>query len=199
MAMISADEALRLVLEAVPPAVPERRAPEEALDCVLARDVFADEDFPAFARAMMDGFALRLGDAGQPRLATGTIRAGDGADYELPESGVLAIMTGAPCPRGCEAVVPIEEVRREGEWLRLPAEIRPGQHIAPKGSECAKGTLVLARGARITPPAIAALATLGASQVEVFRKPGLAAITTGESATMATGAKSRSGSQGRVR
>ena len=180
MALISAHEALSLVLAETPPPTVVSAALGAARGAILAEDIHATEDVPSFDRAMMDGYALRLAQAGTSQRLAGTIRAGDGAYYEEPADGVFAIMTGAPCPAFCQAVVPIEEVSREGESLRLPAAVKPGQHIAPSGSECARGTRVLARGARLTPPAIAALATLGIERVALYSPPQLAVITTGD-------------------
>lgn len=177
--LLSPDDALRHVVERTPSPSPTATPLAEALFHILARDVSADEDYPPFERAMMDGYAVRAADAGKTVIVTGEAAAGVASRGPLAAGAAVEIMTGAPCPPGADAVVPKEDVRRNGGTVTLPATIRPGQNITPKGSECAAGSLPLRAGDVVTPLAIAVLATFGLERVPVYRFPSVAIITTG--------------------
>ena len=129
---------------------------------------------------MMDGYAVRLLDARNTVNIIGEVAAGGSGENSVDAGTAIEIMTGAPCPEGAEAVVPKEDVTREGNRVTLPAEIRPGQNITRRGAECAKGATVLNAGDAITPLALATIVTFGIEQVSVFPKPTLAIITTGD-------------------
>jgi len=177
--MIDPDEALRLVLEAAGP--PE--AAEVPLDTAgghcLAEEVRADRDYPPFPRAMMDGYAVRVADAGSTVEVIGEVAAGQEPGIPVTEGRCLEIMTGAACPSGTEAVVEKEAVRRDGTRVRLPPSIQAGAHIAAIGSECPAGAAVLSPGQPITPLTVAVLASFGRRTVSVFRRPSMAIVTTG--------------------
>jgi molybdopterin molybdotransferase len=128
---------------------------------------------------MMDGYAVRRSDAGKAVAVVAELAAGQAAVDAVEEGHCLEIMTGAPCPAGTEAVVPKEDVKRQGAIVVLPQRIASGQHIAPQGSECRSGQAFLAPGSAITPLAVAALASIGRTTVCVIPLPSLAVITTG--------------------
>ena len=128
---------------------------------------------------MMDGFAVRLADAGKTVPVLGEIPAGATWDGELVDGNCLAILTGAPCPPGTEAVVPKEQTRQQGSEVVLPAQLVPGQNIASRGSECRQGDCILAAGNRMTPLAVGVLASFGKRWVRVVPRPRLGIITTG--------------------
>ena len=178
-AMISPDEALQLVVEAAVVRPSRMVALTEACVLCLAEDVSADRDYPPFARAMMDGFAVRVVDAGQSVAIVGELRAGCAWEGRLAPGRCLEIMTGAPCPPDAEAVVPKEAVRRVGERVELPDHIARGANIAPMGSECRCGQRVMTSGAILTPLAIATLASFGRHSVRAVPHPRLGVITTG--------------------
>jgi molybdopterin molybdotransferase len=128
---------------------------------------------------MMDGYAVRLADArGAVPVAT-EIPAGTTWDGVLVDGSCIAILTGAPCPAGTEAVVPKEHTRRQGSDVLLPAEITPGQNIAAVGSECREGQRILSAGTCLTPLGVAALASFGKESVRIVPRPSVAIITTG--------------------
>lgn len=181
--MIEAEEALRLVIEASPRLDPERMPLEQTAGLRLAEDVLADRDYPPFDRAMMDGYAVRLADAGREVDVIGEIAAGSMIEQPVKygDGACFEIMTGAPCPPGAEAVVQLEHVRRNriAGQIVLPRAISRGRNIAPAGSECRAGAVVMRRGARITELAIAAMASFGTQSVAAHPRPSLAVITTG--------------------
>lgn len=177
--MIDPDTALRLVLEHTPPPKACTAPLADSLGLRLAEPVVADRDYPPFSRATMDGFAVIAADAGKRLRIAGILAAGDVWHGSVSRGTAIEIMTGAPCPDGADAVVQKEIVSLEGEDALIPAEVKPGMNIVPAGAECQKGAEVLGRGARITPLAIANLATFGYTRVHVYRAPSLMIITTG--------------------
>ena len=113
--MITPDEALDCVIRTAVSLPPQSYSLQKACGLVLAEDVVADRDYPPFPRSMMDGFAVRLADAGKAVPVAGEIPAGASWHAALVDGRCLAILTGAPCPPGTEAVVPKEQVRAAGK------------------------------------------------------------------------------------
>jgi molybdopterin molybdotransferase len=109
-----------------------------------------------------------------------TVPAGVGWDGEVGPGAAVAIMTGAVCPRGADAIVRREDVRLEGECVRLPDAIRPGVDIEPAGGDCHRGARVANSGQLVTPMVVASLASFGRPTVRVHPRPRLAIITTGD-------------------
>jgi len=177
--MVGADEALQLVLESACVREPREVPVEEANGLRLAEEIRSDGPQPAFDRAMMDGYAVRVADAGRTIAVAGEIAAGTAPVERLAPSSCVEIMTGAPCPPEAEAVVPREAARCDEDQVTLPRNIKRGQHIAPLGSECAAGQCVLGPGDLITPLAVATLASFGIRSVRATPKPRLGIITTG--------------------
>ena len=179
--MVEAEEALRLVIEASPRLEPERVPLEQAAGLRLAEDIRADRDYPPFDRAMMDGYAVRLADAGGEVNVIGEVAAGSVVEQPVQDGACFEIMTGAPCPPGAQAVVQLEHVRRNriAGQIVLPRAISRGLNIAPAGSECRAGAVVARHGEKITELAIAAMASFGTQSVMAHPRPSLAVITTG--------------------
>lgn len=186
--MIDPDQALALVLNSVEPLSPRPVPIQDALGLTLAEEVCADRPYPPFDRAMMDGYAVRLADAGREAVVTGEIAAGDCIDKPLQDGAAYAIMTGAPCPPGTEAVAPVENVSRINGHARLPEAIASGEHVAPMGSECEAGVAVAHPGDRITPLIVANLATFGYTHVHAIPSPVCTVITTGSELAGVSGA-----------
>jgi molybdopterin molybdotransferase len=178
--MISPDEALELVIRTAAPLPPAEIGLDDALGLVLAEEISADQDYPPFPRSMMDGFAVRLADAGKTVPIVGEAPAGSVWSGELTDGTCIEILTGAPCPPGAEAVVPKENVQRHDMLVHLPATIRPGQSIAPQGSDCRQGQRVLGPGQIVAGMAIGTLAAFGRTSVRATPLPLVAIIATGE-------------------
>ncbi len=177
--MIDPDLALKLVLENAQPLPAAPLSPDDAAGCLLAEDIAADRDYPPFHRAMMDGVAVRVSDAGKTVEVTGEVAAGRAPSVAVSEGCCVDIMTGAACPEGAEAVVPVESIKREGGRVTLPASITPGRHIAPQGSDCAAGTVILRAGEVLTPVTVGVLASVGHQPVRAVPRPVVAVIATG--------------------
>ena len=166
---------------------------------VLAQGILADRDFPPFARATRDGYAVRAADVAEipARLeVVGEVKAGD-----WPEPGVcsvgrgqaVGIMTGAPLPEGADAVLMVEHtlpirepaVKLVGKFVpdklvEVRRSISVGENFVPRGAEARAGQLLLDRGRRLDHAGIAIAASVGKSRVQVFRKPRVAVLSTGD-------------------
>ncbi len=179
--LLEPDEALSRVLLAVPPPATVHLPPEDCLGLVLAEAVLACADLPPFDRAMMDGYAVRLVDAGRTVTALDEIAAGDGTSRGALQSGhAHPIMTGASVPAGAEAVVAIEQTTRVGDSVRLPERIRNGANIVPRASECAAGQPWAKAGEIVTPLTLAAALGVHTARLAVHQRPQVAVIATGD-------------------
>jgi len=153
---------------------------------VLAEEIVADRDFPPFARATRDGYAVRAADLAQVPVrleVVGEVKAGD-----WPEPGVcsvgrgqaVGIMTGAPLPAGADAVVMVEYTVAAGKSVEIQRSVKPGENFVPRGAEARAGQRLLDRGRRLDHAGIAIAASAGKSRVQVFRRPRVAVLSTGD-------------------
>lgn len=185
--MLDLEVALARVLAAFKPLEEEQGPLIEALGQVLAEDVAAGMDIPPLANTAMDGYAVRCEDTGgarpdQPRrlrvvadLAAGYVRE------ELVQPGTaVRIMTGAPVPPGAEAVIPFEEVERDGDEILVFKRYPHNKNIRAAGEDVRKGQKVLQRGTVLRPQEIGMLAALGRSNAMVHRRPRVAILSTGD-------------------
>ncbi len=180
MSPLEPDEALAQVLAAVPPSTVVRLPPARCRGLVLAEDALAPAALPPFDRAMMDGYAVRLADAGRSVALLDEIPAGDGtARAPLQPGQAHPIMTGAPVPAGAEAVVPVEQTTRADGRVSLPERIRARANIVSRGAECAAGRPWAHAGAIVTPMTLAAALGVGACELAVFPRPQVVVVTTG--------------------
>ncbi|MFA6028613.1 MAG: gephyrin-like molybdotransferase Glp [Elusimicrobiota bacterium] len=183
--MIPADRALRIVRGAVKP-----RAAEKVLllDCagrVLAEDLRARADNPRFDHSSMDGYAVRsrdtAGAARKPvllRLA-GRIEAGDGMPPRLRAGTAVRILTGAPMPRGADAVVMQEHTALAGDQVQVLCAVRPRESVRFAGSDVRRGAPLLSRGRLLGARETALLAGQGFRLVPVVLRPRAAVVSTG--------------------
>jgi len=154
---------------------------------VLAERILADRDFPPFDRATRDGFAVRAADLAEvpARLeVVGEVKAGDWPDsgtFSVGRGQAVGIMTGAPLPPGADAVVMVEQTSLSGiQSLEVRRGVKPGENFVPRGAEAPAGQMLLDRGLRLDHTGIAIAASVGKSRVEVFRKPRVAVLSTGD-------------------
>lgn len=190
--MISVDEARERILEHFHPLEAERVPILEALDRVLAEDIYSDIDIPPFANSAMDGYALRSGDtvgASRERPVTlevvADLAAGHTTHLKVEPGRAIRIMTGAPIPEGAEAVVRFEETSEglRGSWgptVEVYKEVSPRENVRPAGEDIRRGELVLVKGTVLRPQELGVLASLGRPEVEVTRRPRVAILATGD-------------------
>jgi molybdopterin molybdotransferase len=144
----------------------------------------ADRDQPPFSRSTRDGFACRAEEASAhvPLAIAGTTRAGDSPAGELPPGSAWEIMTGAPVPPGADAVVMLEHVETANGQVKLAPKRRlaVGENIVAQGAQARKGDALLPAGTAITAAQVALAAACGHSAIEVFTRPRVAILTTGD-------------------
>lgn len=153
---------------------------------VLAEDVTAALDVPSFDRSAMDGYALRgaetvgagdynplgfeiVGEALPGRPFAGDVQPGT----------AVRIMTGAPLPRGADAVLPAEYAQELAGRVEATATVSPGRHVGRRGEDIAAGTVVLTAGRRLRPQDVGLLASIGATEIRTVRRPRVRLLVTG--------------------
>jgi molybdopterin molybdotransferase len=185
--ILSFQDARRRVEQAAVGVRPAEGQPCELLLCggrVLAEPVVADRDFPPFARATRDGFAVLAADLARvpARLKlVGEIRAGGPPlAIEIKPGEAVEIMTGAPVPGSADAVVMVEYTSRAAGTVQVQRSVVPGENIVPAGAEAKKGEVLLSPGARLTPAAIAVAGSCGRHTLRVYKRPQVAILSTGD-------------------
>lgn len=183
--MIDVDEAQRIVLAHARPLGTVKAPLAEALHRTLAAPIRCDLDDPPFDRSVMDGYAVRAADVARAPLTltvVGHVAAGTVVDGPLAAGEAMQINTGAPIPRGTDAVVRVERTERtpSGEGVLIKESVAPGQFVTPRASYAAAGQTVLEAGVLLTPANIGVAATAGAARVNVYRRPTVAVLATGD-------------------
>jgi len=165
----------------------ETVALSEANGRVLASDVIARLDVPPFSRAGMDGYALRARDTrgatrAHPRTLTkvATIYTGEVSGVSILDGQCAEISTGAPMPDGADAVQMVEETDSSaGGEVAMFGEVQPGQNVGARGADIRTGQVVVASGETLNSSRIGALAAIGISSVDVYHRPRVAILSTG--------------------
>lgn len=159
---------------------------DRAADRVLAADVVSPVDVPAFDRAMMDGFALRGAETQAASTynplefqIVGESRPGQPFLHPVQPGQAVRIMTGAPLPAGCDAVLPAERCETAQATLRALDEVPPLRHVSRRGEDIAAGSRVLCAGRRLRPQDVGVLSSIGLRRVPVVRRPRVALLITG--------------------
>lgn len=183
MEYLSVSAAQRCVLESVSATGAETVRLEQSLGRVLAEDIRANRDLPPYDVSAMDGFAVRSADlaGGSVELeVVEDIKAGDMPTKTVQAGQCARIMTGAPVPQGADAVVRVEdsETLPDGR-VRFVKSAPSGMDIRPRGEGMRNGDVVLVAGTEITPGVIGVLATVKCAQFQVYRRPRVAILSTG--------------------
>jgi len=184
---IPLEEARQLIANAIMPITRrERVALLDANGRVCAADVQSMRDVPPFARAGMDGFAVIADDTfGASRYEPKTLRViekvytGQVPTQRLTPGTAVEIATGAPMPPGADAVVMVEETEIAGDEVRILTPVYPRQHVGRQGADIVVGQTVVRDGDVLNPSRIGALAALGVAAVEVYARPTVAILSTG--------------------
>ncbi|MGA2152389.1 MAG: gephyrin-like molybdotransferase Glp [Geobacteraceae bacterium] len=176
------EDARNIILNSVTPVGIERVAILDSLGRVITEEMVAPWDMPCFDNSAMDGFAVRAADCLEPASLqiTGYIPAGGAATTRLEAGCAIRIMTGAPIPSGCDAVVPVEETEESDGRVRIKAGVTSRQHIRFKGEDVRSGETIIPAGTLIRPPEISMLASFGKAFVPVFCKARVAILSTGD-------------------
>ena len=180
--MLTVEEALEQILSRVRPLGTERVSILSALGRALADRVVSARELPPWPNSSMDGYAVRAEDtrATPARLQiVGTVTAGSLPTRAIGAGEAMRIFTGAPLPAGADAVVPQEDTEAADGHVSLTGPVRHGAYVRPRGEDLRVGDVVLEPGIALGPAEIGLLATLGATQVLVHRKPRVAILSTG--------------------
>lgn len=178
--MVPLDEAHQIVAAHITALPAETVSSLTAVGRVLAEDVFATENVPDIIKSLVDGYAVRTADGMCERQVVAEVTAGSTFDAPLLPGTAVRIMTGAPVPPGADAVVMFEDTEEQSGQLRVHTPIAPGAHMQTVGQDIAQGQQILARGTTLGPPEIGLLAALGQTQVNVYRRPRVAILATGD-------------------
>lgn len=181
--LIPLDTALTQMLNQITPLHDSESVPLlQAFGRITASDISSPLDVPGFDNSAMDGYAVRLADiaAQTPLAVAGKAFAGQPFHGEWPAGTCIRIMTGAPVPAGCDAVVMQEETEQTDEGVRFTASVKPNQNIRRAGEDITLGAAVFAAGKKLTAAELPVLASLGIAEIDVVRKVRVALFSTGD-------------------
>jgi molybdopterin molybdotransferase len=190
--LISVEQALDKVLEHIEVLGAEESPILGCLGQVLAEDVISEINIPPLDNSAMDGYAVRAADAKgaspkSPRIlhVIDTVVAGSISKTKVEPGTAIKIMTGAPIPKGADAIVKFEDTDQSGREkdsseIGILTEVTPGQDVRRSGEDVAKDSPVLKKGTLVRPAEVGILASLGRSTVKVFRRPIVAILATGD-------------------
>jgi molybdopterin molybdotransferase len=175
------------VLAAIEPLIPLELHLQEALGCVLAADVTAQEGMPTFASSAMDGFAVRSADVAGATPASpvelrvvGRARIGRRPDATVGGGEAVRIDTGAPVPAGADCVVPIENCMASQQIVRVLQGLPAGKHVRPAGEDARAGDLLVKARRRLAAPELGMLAAAGHARALVHPRPRVVILSTGD-------------------
>ncbi|XP_023228428.1 gephyrin-like [Centruroides sculpturatus] len=161
---------------------------KDCLGFILAEDIFAIDNLPPFPASIKDGYAVIASDGDGKRKVLGDVTAGKKPDeYKLMSGNCIRISTGAPVPSGADAVVQVEdtELTNQSDDGKTEIEIvihtkpKIGQDIRPVGSDIKKGELILSKQTKLGPAELGILAAVGPININVYKKPIIGILSTG--------------------
>ena len=183
--LMRADVALRMLDERIiAVATPERAALTASRGRILAEDIVATRNVPPHDNAAVDGYAVFFDDL-QPGAETrlkvaGRVAAGQTLGHEAPRGTAVRVFTGAPMPPGPDTVFMQEDCRVEGDSVVLPPGIKRGANRRKLGEDIKQGAVILQRGHRLRPQDVGLIASIGMTDVPVFRALKVAIFSTGD-------------------
>ncbi len=184
MATLTFEQARQCVLKELRASQPEPQVEpislSEAAGRVLAEPISADRDYPALARSVRDGFAVRSADLPGELFLIGEVRAGESFAGAIQPGEAVEIMTGAPLPTGADSVVMVEHCTLEGDRVTVPRTLARGENVSPQASQAREKEVLLEPGHRLGFAEIALLATVGSTSVSVYARPQVAILATGD-------------------
>ena len=190
--LLTFEEAKKVILERCRPTPLgiEEISLLEASGRVLAQDETASRDIPPFDRSTVDGYAVRAQDtvgAEENRpimlVANGMVRVGETPKIIVRKKEAAEIVTGAPIPKGADAVVMVEQTERKADCVRVFGAIAKHENIMKAGKDIAKGEIVLKSSKLLGSREIGVLAALGMARVKVYIVPRVAVFSTGAEVT----------------
>jgi molybdopterin molybdotransferase len=184
--VLSIAEASERILAEIKPLQPETVPLRQALGRVLAEDISATVTMPPWSNSSMDGYAVRSADitpvmSGEPvkLRVIATIAAGEFAPRALKRGEAMRIMTGAPIPGGADSVIRKEDTDGGSQKVEIREARDVWKNIRDAGEDYQKGDLLAKRGSPVRPALLGVLASSGIATVQVFRRPSVAIISSG--------------------
>jgi molybdopterin molybdotransferase len=185
--MISVDEALDKILSHVPPLGFEKVSLLDALGRVIGEDIYAKRNIPPLDNSAMDGYALKSEDVRKASqnhpvrlVVVEDLPAGFISTKTIEKGKAIRIMTGAPIPKGADAVVPVEVTKKEDGFVLIFNAAGLGENIRVSGEDVKQGDRVISRGDIVRPAEVGMLASVGRSFVSVYQRPLVAVLCTGD-------------------
>jgi molybdopterin molybdotransferase len=178
--MISVDQALKIIDSKTTPLLKQKIQLQDALNFVLAESVLSPINMPPFRQSAMDGYALNYSESISEYKLVGEVAAGSADQFKLNPGEAVRIFTGAAVPDSANVVAQQEIVNRINNNFTVTKEVQVGMNIRLVGEQIKVGVNALEKGIILNPAAIGFLATLGITEVEVFSKPKIGLLTTGD-------------------
>lgn len=189
--LIPVQQALKTIEDTLNHTGTEKISLEAAYQRVLAGDVTSLLDSPPFSRSAMDGYAVKAEDTftsspNSPAELTivDRICAGSMSRVVLENGQAVKIATGAPLPRGTDAVVMEEYTQEEGDQLKVESPLTPGENVSFQGEDVKKDDVILKSGRLLQPQDLAIISSGGHNEVTVYKKPRIAVLNTGNELVM---------------
>ncbi|MDK2790974.1 MAG: molybdopterin molybdotransferase [Methanothermococcus sp.] len=158
----------------------------EGINRILGEDVFSNVDVPPFDRSKMDGYAVKAEDTYEAEEdnpitleVVDSVKAGGFSDIEIKNGECIEIATGAPIPKGANAVVMVEYTERIGNRVKIYSAVSPHENIQYCGNDMMAGELILREGMKLSPRDIGALAAVGKGKIKVKKNLSIGLISTG--------------------
>jgi molybdopterin molybdotransferase len=179
--MISVKEAKDLISQNIVPLKPISIELAKASGHILAADIYAKYDIPAFSQSSMDGYALKFTDHEKELTLIGEMAAGTATNITIQDGETSRIFTGAPLPKGADTVVMQEKITRiDGKITLQDLNLKLGLNVRDKGSEIKTAALAMEKGNLLSPAAIGFLAGIGINETSVYPMPKISIIVTGK-------------------
>src|SRR5205085_5847935 len=180
--MISETDAREKILEAIRPLPPRKMSILQALVHFAAEDYFARLPLPMFDNSAMDGYAVIASDceAGSRLCVIGEQPAGVDRELRVSNGNAIRIFTGAPMPKGANAIVMQEDVTRDGDEIVLNIDVDVEEFVRKRGCDLGEGQKILGKGDRIVATKLALLASQGFADVVLGGEVHAAIISTGD-------------------
>ncbi|XP_071501494.1 gephyrin-like [Diadema antillarum] len=184
-------DALKIVMENTPVLPVEEVDLKDALGRIVSEEIKAPISLPPFRNSIKDGYAVIASDGPGVRKVISDTIAGDVPDCDLTPGHVIRLTTGAPIPKGADAVVQVEDTElveeaddgRKEVAIRILSTPKCGQDIRPIGSDLQEGTVLLIPGTKLGPPELGLLASVGITKMQCYRKPLVGVCSTGNELT----------------
>lgn len=176
--MIRVETAINLVLQNCKALNKYRTSLNNTQNHYLANDIISPINMPPFGQSAMDGYALSLTKEKQYNLID-EVKAGDSHHPKLNTGEAVRIFTGAPVPDTANAVIMQERVTVNNNTITIESAVNLNDNIRPIGEQVKKGNIALKKGTKLTPAAIGFLTSLGITEVNVYKKPNIAIVVTG--------------------